>query len=107
MHVLPLILTALLAQNAATPASLAAHRVDMPPVIDGRLSETGWRSADFAGNFKQIEPNEGEDATERTEVRILYDNTALYVGVRLFDDEPGKIVTRLSRRDDEPDADRF
>jgi len=108
MHVLPLILAAtFLVQNAAKPPSLAAHRVDMAPVIDGRLDEAVWRSADFAGNFKQFEPDEGADASERTEVRILYDNTALYVGVRLYDDEPGKIVTRLSRRDEDPDADRF
>jgi hypothetical protein len=108
MFPLPLILAAaFFLQNALKPASLAAHRAVMPPVIDGRLDEDAWRSAEFAGNFKQIEPNEGEGATERTELRVLYDNSALYVGVRLFDSEPDKIVTRLSRRDEDPDADRF
>jgi len=81
--------------------------VDTPPSIDGRLDETSWRTASIAGNFRQIDPNEGQSATERTEVRVLYDNSALYVGVRLFDREPARIVTRLSRRDEDPDADRF
>jgi hypothetical protein len=109
MFALPLILAgALLAQNS-TPAtaSLRAHRVEPAPTIDGRLDEAAWKTAEAAGNFKQIEPVEGVPATERTEVRVLYDNTALYVGVRLYDSEPGKIVRRLSRRDDDPDADKF
>jgi hypothetical protein len=98
---------ALLAQNPSTQASLRAHRADNPPFIDGRLDEPSWQSADVAGNFRQYEPHEGEPATERTEVRVLYDNSALYVGVRLYDSEPGQIVARLSRRDEDPDADRF
>jgi len=108
MHALPLILAAaILAQNPSTPAELRAHHADTAPTIDGRLDEPVWKTADVGGNFHQIEPQEGEPATERTEIRILYDNTSLYVGVWLFDREPGKIVRRLSRRDDDADADRF
>jgi hypothetical protein len=68
------------AQTAArgdTPASLSARRAQAPLLIDGRLDEPAWQSADAAGNFRQYEPNEGEPATERTEVRVLYDNTSL------------------------------
>ncbi len=90
-----------------TPASLSAQRARAPLLIDGRLDEPSWLSADFAGDFRQFEPNEGESATERTEVRVLYDNTSLYVGVRLYDSEPARIVARMSRRDENPDADRF
>jgi hypothetical protein len=108
MHALPLILAAaFLAQNPAPVGELRAHHADTPPAIDGRLDEPVWKAADVAGNFRQEEPAEGAPATERTEVRVLYDNTSLYVGVRLFDSEPDKIVRRLSRRDDDPDADRF
>jgi hypothetical protein len=108
MHARSLLLAAaLLVQRTPTQPSLRAHRAEAAPSIDGRLEEPAWRSADFAGNFRQYEPNEGEPATERTEVRVLYDDSSLYVGVRLYDSEPRKIVTRLSRRDDEPDADRF
>jgi hypothetical protein len=90
-----------------TPASLSARRAPAPLLIDGRLDEPVWQSADAAGDFHQYEPDEGEPATERTEVRVLYDNTSLYVGVRLFDREPARIVARMSRRDEDPDADRF
>ena len=107
MHALPLILAAaFLAQNP-TAIDLRAHHAESPPRIDGRLDEAVWSSAAVGTNFRQIEPTEGAAASERTEIRILYDNTALYVGVRLYDSEPGKIVTRLSRRDDDPDADKF
>ena len=54
--------------------------------------------------FRSIE---GVDPSERTEIQIVYDDAAIYVGVRLFDKEPRKIVRQLSRRDDNPDADYF
>ena len=92
---------------AETPASLRARRALAPLLIDGRLDEPSWQSADAAGDFRQYEPAEGEPATERTEVRVLYDNASLYVGVRLYDSEPAGIVARMSRRDEQPDADRF
>src|SRR6185503_20021901 len=105
---------ALLIQNPTPPmaptpptSSLRAVRTDTAPTIDGHLDEAVWKTAEFAGNFRQYEPREGAPATERTEVRVLYDNVNLYVGVRLYDSEPGKIVKRLSRRDDDPDADKF
>ena len=50
-------------------------------------------------DFVQTEPVEGQPATERTEVRILYDDKAIYVGVICFDSEPSRIVTTDSRRD--------
>src|SRR5215471_17883863 len=109
MFPLPVILIgALLVQNPApTVATLRAHRTETPPVVDGHLDDPVWKTAEVAGDFHQFEPNEGAPATERTEVRILYDNTNLYVGLRLYDSEPAKIVRRLSRRDDDPDADKF
>ena len=109
MHTVVLVLAAAAAvlQDPGGSASLRARRTSTPPVIDGRLDEAVWGTADVGNTFRQYEPEEGQPATERTELRILYDNTSLYVGVRLFDAEPEKIVTRLSRRDDSPDADRF
>jgi hypothetical protein len=108
MHALSLILlAAFLAQIPAPTASLRAHRTATPPMIDGRLDEAVWKTVDVGGNFRQIEPVEGAAPTERTEIRVLYDDTSLYVGVRLYDSEPDKIVRRLSRRDDDPDADKF
>jgi hypothetical protein len=94
------------AQSTTVP-SLRAHRAETAPTIDGRLDEAVWKAADPGDNFRQIEPIEGVAPTERTEIRVLYDNVSLYVGVRLYDSEPDKIVRRLSRRDDDPDADKF
>jgi hypothetical protein len=81
--------------------------VSIAPRVDGHLDEEAWRAATPATRFTQRDPDEGKPATEETELRIVYDDAAIYVGVRLRDREPARIVRRLSRRDDAPDADRF
>jgi hypothetical protein len=90
--------------DAARP-TLRAHRVTDAPVIDGRLADEAWLQAPAADHFRQRDPAEGQPATERTEVRVLYDEHALYVGARAYDSEPSAISTRLSSRDGSPDAD--
>lgn len=65
--------------------------------IDGRLDETAWNAAPVTERFTQMDPDEGQPASQRTEVRVLYDAAALYVGVRLHDSGP--IIGRLGRRD--------
>jgi hypothetical protein len=85
-----------------------ASRAVRPPLIDGQLSEEAWSQAQVMSDFIQIDPDEGQPASERTEVRVLYDDRALYVGVRLFDREAAQIGRRLSTRDDDDsDADRI
>jgi hypothetical protein len=93
------------AVHARVP-TLTAVRAQAPIVVDGRLDDVAWTEATPAGGFRQRDPKEGEPATERTEVRVAYDDDALYVGLRLFDTEPHRIVRRLSRRDESADADR-
>jgi hypothetical protein len=68
--------------------------------VDGKLDDAAWGKAEPVDRFTQRDPEEGKAASERTEVRILIGDDALYVGVRLEDDEPKKIHRRLSRRDD-------
>jgi hypothetical protein len=75
--------------------------------LDGILNEDTWAKADPASDFTQRDPEEGAAPSERTELRLAYDASALYIGVRLFDKEPGKIAKRLSRRDDYADSDYF
>jgi hypothetical protein len=75
--------------------------------IDGVLSEAVWSSAPPATSFAQREPNEGQPASEKTEVRFAYDDEALYVAARLFDSQPKSIVARLGRRDAWLQADAF
>ena len=86
---------------------MRAVRATAAIAIDGRLDEDAWRDAPVAAGFLQREPNEGAPATEPTELRLLYDDGALYVGVRLHDSEPARIARQLSRRDDLAEADSF
>ncbi|MGH7566619.1 MAG: DUF5916 domain-containing protein, partial [Gemmatimonadota bacterium] len=81
------------------PVSVGATRVDGAPEIDGRLDEDAWSRADVATGLKQREPDEGEPASEETEVRVLYTQSALYIGVTLRDREPDEIVARTYDRD--------
>jgi uncharacterized protein DUF5916/cellulose/xylan binding protein with CBM9 domain len=70
-----------------------------PPTIDGRLSDEVWGSVPPFTDFTQLDPTEGAPATERTEVRVLFDRTNVYVGIVCFDSEPGKIIVSQARRD--------
>src|SRR5262245_8767998 len=74
-------------------------RVTEPIKIDGRLDEPSWSQAEPATDFRQQEPNEGESASEKTEVRLLFDDKNLYVGVHAFDSEPSRINSRELVRD--------
>src|SRR5207253_7590300 len=86
-------------------ATVTAVRTSTPPVIDGRLNDPAWSQATSAPALTQHDPNDGQPATERTEVRVLYDDDAVYVGVRMFDSDAAHISRRLTNRDDGPDAD--
>ena len=89
--------------------SLAVGSVTAPIVIDGRLDEADWQRAAVATDFLQKDPEEGKPATERTEVRILLDAEAIYVGARMYDSNPAGISRHLTRRDeaDSDEADSF
>ncbi|HXH06633.1 MAG TPA: DUF5916 domain-containing protein [Vicinamibacterales bacterium] len=87
--------------------TVQAVRAASPIVVDGRLDDRAWAPVPAAGDFVQRDPDEGRPATEATELKIAYDAEALYVGVRLHDREPGRIVRQLSRRDTIPEGDRF
>jgi RimJ/RimL family protein N-acetyltransferase len=67
--------------------------------LDGRLDEAFWSTLTPAADFIQVDPANGRPATERTEVRIAYDNNALYLGVTCFDSEPDKLIGFQRRRD--------
>ncbi|MCZ6819060.1 MAG: DUF5916 domain-containing protein [Calditrichaeota bacterium] len=67
--------------------------------VDGLLAEGVWQQAVVASNFKQRDPEEGQLATEQTEVRILYDSETLYIGVLARDTQPDKIIARILQRD--------
>ncbi|MBV9108784.1 MAG: carbohydrate binding family 9 domain-containing protein [Gemmatimonadetes bacterium] len=86
---------------AATRAKTAsaARIAGRAPVVDGRLDDAAWGAAPVITGFWQKEPKEGMPATERTEVRVLYDDRALYVGARMLSSDPARIRAPVSRRD--------
>lgn len=99
------------ANPAATTAlprpSAAAVRRSGAVAIDGRLDEAAWRAAPVVTGFLQKEPVERAPAEHQTEVRILFDDEAIYVAARMYDPEPGSIARQLVRRDEEGNADWF
>ena len=105
------LIPAALAADAATEAALrprvlSATPVRGPaPVLDGRLDEAAWSGAEVATDFVQRRPTPGALASVRTEARLLFDEHALYVGVRAFDPEPARILAPWPRRDDEITSD--
>ena len=78
-----------------------ARRTTTAIVLDGRLDDAGWQSAEVASGFVQQRPTPGAPATERTEARVVFDGGALYVSMRLFDDHPDSLLAPLGRRDSE------
>ncbi len=70
-----------------------------PIALDGRLDEPSWAAAPVAKGFVQNDPREGEPATYDTEVKLLYDDRALYIGVFARDPEPGQIIVNELRKD--------
>jgi hypothetical protein len=86
---------------------LRASRAEEAPRIDGRLDDSAWLNADVATDFVQFRPNPGVPATQPTEVRVLYTESAIYVGARMYDSEPSGIINRLARRDQDVTADNF
>ena len=82
---------------AATAPRAAAVRTAAAPAIDGRLDDAAWKNAPVITLFLQRDPDEGQPASEATEVRIAYDDEAMYVGARMYDRSP--ITSRLGRRD--------
>jgi uncharacterized protein DUF5916/cellulose/xylan binding protein with CBM9 domain len=90
---------------AISPLGRAALRTG-PIVVDGRLDDSAWAAATPVTDFRQSQPHEGEPATQRTEVRFLFDDDALYIGARMFDTEGAAGVrSRLVRRDQSSNAD--
>ena len=85
-----------------------ASRTEVAPILDGSLDEPAWQQTAPFGGFTQAEPLPGQPASEDTEVRILYDDDFVYVGVINYDSRPDQILVTDSRRDaDLSDTDSF
>src|SRR5713226_8069002 len=79
--------------------SAEATHIDHAPTLDGTLDDPLWQRAEPNSNFRQREPHEGEQPTEKTEVRVLYTRHAVYFGIYCYDSEPSRIIATELRRD--------
>ena len=76
-----------------------------PVVVDGKLTEAVWTEAPSISEFVQRDPAEGTPPSQRTDARIAFDETSLYIAVHAYDTEPHRIVGMLTRRDQRSPSD--
>jgi hypothetical protein len=88
-------------QPELTGRKVNAVRTDQRIKADGLLDEKAWLQANVAGDFIMYNPYNGIASKYRTEVRVLYDDEALYLGAMMYDDSPDSIFTELGARDDD------
>ncbi len=106
------ILTCLLCEANASFAAqpdMNAHKLATAPLIDGVvLGDDAWSGVVPATGFRQVQPDDGQPSSQKTEVFIGYSGTSLYIGVIAHDDDPSGIIVTDSRRDSElGDTDAF
>ena len=108
---LPLLALTFLFSNSFSQDSLktlTATRVPAAPRIDGALDDEAWKNAQPVSDFIQNSPYERHPVTQKTEVKIVYDNYAIFISAMMFDTAPDSIVHELGNRDDwELNAEKF
>ena len=85
--------------TARNDRRLKATQANGPITLDGKFDEASWAAAPLATNFVQNDPREGEPATFETEVKLLYDHRAIYIGVFAKDPAPAEIIVNELRKD--------
>ena len=83
--------------DTAAVKEFRVARVGTAPVIDGILDEAVWQQAELITDFHQTRPGDGTPPSERTELYVLYDDDAMYIGARMFDSEPELIAAPTIR----------
>jgi len=78
---------------------IVAVRVKTPPKIDGLLDDAVWQKAQPSEGFTQTKPDKGKPMTQRTVIRILYDDENIYLGIQCYDSEPERVIGTEMRRD--------
>lgn len=94
-------------QSATQSLRIPAVRVAEKVTLDGRLDEPFWKDEYGVSAFVQRDPDEGKEPTQKTMVDIVYDDEAIYIGARMYDNAPKLIEARLQRRDVMSTSDRF
>ncbi|MFM6933998.1 MAG: DUF5916 domain-containing protein [Flavobacteriales bacterium] len=95
-------------QSSSIPTQqISAKRIQSQITLDGQLKEPIWKEVDCVHSFTQLKPYPGNPASKRTEVRMVYDDDALYISAICFDN-PDSVSNVLSIRDDyNPNLDVF
>ncbi|MFN0215003.1 MAG: DUF5916 domain-containing protein [Saprospiraceae bacterium] len=91
----------------ADKKTINATRINEKIILNAKLDEAAWQSAPAATDFVFLWPTPGLPATQRSVVKILYSDAALYVGIQCFDTNPDSIFHRLSKRDELENTDAF
>src|SRR5213596_3794996 len=91
-----------LAADVSPPPVYRAVRATAAPIIDGDLSDPAWQNAPEITGFTQHDPDDGKPATQKTVVKVVYDDNAIYFGAMMYDTRP--VTTVLVRRDNNPDS---
>lgn len=95
--------------DSITRKKITAIKLDKAPKIDGNLDDETWKNIPICKNFIELRPNNGktEDLDFKSEVKIAYDDTGIYVSAMLYDKEPSKISKQLTERDNIDNDDFF
>jgi len=104
LGILGLLVCSAIAQDVAQSDGSPSRRYKVKPAhsritLDGVLTESEWSEAQTIGEIRQREPHPGEQASERTEVKLLFDQRNLYISVLCIDSEPGRIIATQMARD--------
>jgi hypothetical protein len=83
-----------LPQTASATKAVEARRTDTPPAIDGVLDDAVWAGGALINGMVQVDPHEGAEPTQHTEIRILYDDDNLYLAIWMFDEHPELIIAK-------------
>jgi Carbohydrate family 9 binding domain-like len=101
LFTLPFILITVIAFSQPPVKKLVAVKTNTPPKIDGILDDEVWKNVPVATDFIENQPVAGrhEKTEDRTEIKIIYDNTAIYIAARMYESDPNKIARELTTRD--------
>src|SRR6185503_13469595 len=93
------ILSSTLLHAQDSTKQIHALRITSSPKIDGLLDDEAWKNAETISDFVQNSPTEGAKVSQKTEVKVLYDDFAIYVGAIMYDTAPDSILHELGNRD--------
>ena len=103
--VILLLLSVFIGSSFADSKRYEITRAEVPPIVDGRIDDYSWSQANVTDEFLQNEPDRFSPPTEYTCLKMLYDDEAIFIGVRCYDSHPEFIHAPIQRRDESPPAD--